>query len=197
MALSNLISKIKTDSDSEVNEIKAKSKSECDQIIKKRLNEAGLEAQVILEKAQRDAKSEADRIVSGAELKVRNDRLQAKQAVIEQVFTSTARRLRTIEPDVLYAYIKQAVLKSGFEGEVKLLLSEEYLDILKADFIQKLNRETIDAGSKATILVSDKVQEGSDKIILSQKGIEMNCSFKSILATLKEEMEYEITTLLF
>lgn len=198
LAISHLISKIKEDTALEAKAISEKASKEEKEILQKRVGQdAKQEHDIILEKAQREAISKAERILSSVELKVRNDKLQAKQVMIDKVFDTVLTRLDHLSSEELVAFIKKAITEASFEGEAELIISKEYKAKLAQDFITDMNVELAELGRNAIVKLSTQERKLNNEFVLSQNGIELNFSFNAIIASLKDEMEYEITKILF
>lgn len=197
MAISNLLDKIKEDAKAEADAIIQKAHSEVAEIQKSRENEANKQRQLILEKAQKEAKSKADRIISSAELKVRNDKLRAKQDAIDNVFNLALNQLEQLSDTDFLEYIKNAILSASFTGEAELLLSKEDQDKINPGFVSSINSELAKLGRNATVKLATDKEITKRGFVLNRNGIEINFTFESMLTSLKEEMENEITEVLF
>lgn len=197
MAISDLISKIKEDTQNEAQSILAKASQEEKEIVQKRIVEANHERNIILEKAHREAKSRADRILSGAELKVRNDKLEVKQSIIQKVFDLALQKLENLSQEELLSFIKKSIFEAPFEGEVDLILSSEYKEKVTQGFIDEINSQLQMENRIYEVKISDESRRVESQFVLSQKGIEVNYTFEAIISSLKEEMENEITKILF
>lgn len=198
MAMDHLISKIKENAELESKAILENASNEERAIIEKKVAiEAKRDQEEILEKAEREAKSSAERILSSAELKVRNDKLVAKQSVIQKVFEQALVKLGNLDPDELTNFMKKSIIEASFQGKAELILSSEFKSKMKPGFIEEINEALKKQNRDASVVLSSSDRQLVGEFILAQNGIEMNYSFKAIVSSLKEEMEYEITTILF
>ena len=77
--LSNLTYKILKDAEDKKAVILNDAENEKNRILSKKQEEAGAVEKTMLEKAEREAASRKDRIISGAQLHARNEKLEAKQ----------------------------------------------------------------------------------------------------------------------
>lgn len=198
MAISNLISKIKENIEEEAKIIQEKASKEEKQIMYQKIEvEAKHDRDVILEKAKIEAKSKAERIVSRTNLNIRNDILAAKQNMIQKVFDLALDQLEDLPITDFLSMIVKVVCQSDFDGELYLLLSKGYLAKVQPNFIDELNKEIQKQGSKARLIMSKENKDIDSGFVLSQKGLEINYTFKAMISSLREEMEYEITKALF
>ena len=85
--LENITSKIKKDAEVQKDLIIAKANESSKLIINKKESAAKKDAADLLEKSKHEAITKKSRILSSANLKVRNDKLVAKQTVISQTQT--------------------------------------------------------------------------------------------------------------
>ena len=177
--ISNLTSKILKDAEERKDSILAKAESEKASIIEKRNKEAkALEAEMI-EKAKSEAQTRKERVISGAELKARNEKLKAKQAIIEEVF------------------IKESILTLGIAGDEKLILNEKGKSLVDNTLLVDINKELTSKGKKGLLTISTEVGNFKGGFILEKGGIEINNTFEALVSSLKDELEFEVANELF
>ena len=123
--VSNLTSKIRKDAEenrdriiSEANEQKAK-------ILEKRNNQAKALEEEMVQKAEAEAQTRKERVISGAELQARNEKLKAKQIIIKEIFESSVKALSDLDDDKYKAFIKDSILSLDIVGDEVLILNEK------------------------------------------------------------------------
>lgn len=195
--VSNLTSKILKDAEERKESILKAANEEKAKIINKRNNEAkALEAEMI-EKATREAVISKERVISRAELQARNEKLKAKQAIINEVFDSSVDSLCTLDNDAYKAFIKDSILTLGIDGDESLILNEVGSKIVDEDFISEINKELISKGKKGELSLSKEVKAFKGGFILEKNGIEVNNTFEALVTSLREELEFEVAKKLF
>ena len=195
--INNLTSKILKDAEERKAKILADAENEKASIITKKTNEANsLEAQM-LEKAKREAQTSKERVISGAELKARNERLKAKQVIIQEVFEKSVEELCKLDQDKYIAFVKETILSSGVAGDEKLILNEEGKKFITEAVVAEINKELASKGKKGEISIVSEAGNFKGGFILEKDGIEINNTFEALVNSLKEELEFEVARELF
>ncbi len=135
----------------------------------------------ILARAETEAKLATERIISGAKLKLRDEKLSAKGTVIDKVLAKVSDKIKNISEADSLSYIL-----SSLKGRT-----------LKAD--EKLIVPTGLAAKVAQTLTSAAVEEqaGISGFVIDRGGVIENHSFESSLDYLKEDLEAEASQILF
>ena len=195
--INNLTSKILKDAEERKAKILADAENEKASIITKKTNEANsLEAQM-LEKAKREAQTAKERVISGAELKARNEKLKAKQVIIQEVFEKSVEELCKLDQDKYIAFVKETILSSGVAGDEKLILNEEGKKFITEAVVAEINKELASKGKKGEISIVSEAGSFKGGFILEKDGIEINNTFEALVDSLKEELEFEVARELF
>ena len=192
--LSNLTSKILKDAEDKKAVILSDAEGEKNKILSKRAGEASVEEKSILERAEREAASRKERIISGAELHARNEKLEAKQKVIKEVFQTSVKELSNCSADDLKGFVKEVILNTKIEGTQNLILNEAGKKAIDEAFVAEINEAL---GKKATIKLSDETGKFEGGFILEQNGIEINNTFEALVSSLKDDLSLEVARVLF
>lgn len=156
------------------------------------------EKEAMLESAKREAELRRGRVVSNAKLKVRNDKLEAKRAVLNKTFENAIGKLESLSVEEKINFIKTTLKNISVNGDEEIILSKD----VKAEFeknntIDELNKIIEEKGIKAGLKVSGDTRNLKGGFILVKNGIELNWSFKSIMDSLREDLEGELISMLF
>lgn len=192
--LNNLTSKILKDAEDKKAIILSDAEEERNKILSKKVGEANIEEKTILERAEREAASRKERIISGAELHARNEKLEAKQKVIKEVFETSVKELSNCSADDLKGFIKEVILNSNIEGNQNLILNEAGKKAIDEAFVAEINTAL---GNKANIKLSDETGKFEGGFILEQNGIEINNTFEALVSSLKDDLSLEVARVLF
>lgn len=195
--VSNLTSKILKDAEERKESILAAAEDEKAKIIDKKNNEAKSLEATMIEKAKREAQTKKERVISGAELKARNEKLEAKQKVIKDVFASSVDELCKLDKDQYAAFVKNSILSLGVAGDEKLILNEDGKKAVTSDLLAEINKELVAQGKKGEITLSTENRNFRGGFILEKAGIEINNTFEALVSSLKEELEFEVAKALF
>ena len=145
-----------------------------------------------LQKAEADAKSKKERVISSAKLKVRNNKLAAKQEIIDEVFEKSINKLTELSKEQFLNFVKNSILSMNLTGKQTLILNETGLKFVDDSFIDELNKEV-----KATIALSKTAGNFKGGFILENNGIEINSTYEALVSSLRDELEFEVAKVLF
>ncbi|WP_303188584.1 V-type ATP synthase subunit E [uncultured Clostridium sp.] len=188
----NITSKILKDAEAGKENILAAAEEEKNKILSKKASAANEIAQEILQKAEADAKSKKERVISSAKLKVRNNKLAAKQEIIDEVFEKSINKLTELSKEQFLNFVKNSILSMNLTGKQTLILNETGLKFVDDSFIDELNKEV-----KATIALSKTAGNFKGGFILENNGIEINSTYEALVSSLRDELEFEVAKVLF
>lgn len=195
--LQHITSKIKQDSEVQRDAILAKANEESKKIIDKKIVLAKKDAADIIEKSKIEAVVRKNRILSNAQLKVRNDKLSAKQEVIEKVFITAKEKLNNISADEFKKFVKSKILTLDIAGDENIIVDSKRKEILDSEFINDLNSNLKSLNKKGELKLSEVEGNFNGGFIIEKNGIEINNTFDSLVNSLREEMEFEIARVMF
>lgn len=188
----NITSKILKDAEAGKENILTAAEEEKNKILSKKASSANEIAQEILQKAEADAKSKKERVISSAKLKVRNNKLAAKQEIIDEVFEKSINKLTELSKEQFLNFVKNSILSMNLTGKQTLILNETGLKFVDDSFIDELNKEV-----KATIALSKTAGNFKGGFILENNGIEINSTYEALVSSLRDELEFEVAKVLF
>lgn len=192
--ISNLTSKILEDAEDKKTSILNDANEQRDKIIAKKEEEASAEEKLILERAERDAAARKERIISGAELNSRNEKLAAKQKVINLVFESSVEALCNLSNEELKDFVTDSILNSGIEGNQNLILNEEGAKVITTEVLNEINNKL---NSKAIITLSSEKRNFKGGFILEKDGIEINNTYEALVSSIKDDLSLKVAQVLF
>ena len=192
--LNNLTSKILKDAEDKKAVILSDAENEKNKILSKKQEEASSLEKTMLEKAEREAASRKERIISGAQLNARNEKLEAKQKVISEVFETSVKELSNCSSEDLKEFIKEVILNINIKGEQNLILNESGKKVIDEAFIAELNKEL---GTKAFIKINENTRDFRGGFILEKDGIEINNTFEALVSSIRDDLSLEVARVLF
>ncbi|GAA0070202.1 V-type ATP synthase subunit E family protein [Clostridium sardiniense] len=195
--VNNLTSKILKDAEERKDNILKAANEEKAKIIAKKEAIAKSEEEVMVEKAKMEAKTRHERIVSSAELKARNEKLAAKQSIIDSVFEQSIEELCKMSDDDMKKFIKDMILSSDIAGDEKIILNEKGKSVLDGTLLVQINSELKSKGKKGELTVSNEVRNFKGGFILEKDGIEINNTFEDLVNSSRDELEFEVANVLF
>lgn len=220
--LNNIINKILEDAKIKSEEIIKNAHEEEEKVISKKIQEAENLEKEILDRASRESATKKDRIISNSVLKVRNQKLEAKQSVIDKVFNKAIEDLSNMPLETFHEYLIEKIKSMDIDGDETLILSNDYLkNILdnksktsqsnfvemvkeklhleenQPEIIRNINAELISQGKKGNIKLSAEGRNFKGGFILEKNGVEINNTFEALVRSLRDELEYDIAKVLF
>lgn len=135
----------------------------------------------ILHRAEIDAKLITERIVSAANLQLRDDKLSAKGKIIDQVMDRVKEKIKGIPAAEEFNYIVNKLKTRSLKTDEKL--------IVRPGMAAKLKQ------ALPTVAISE--QEGVYGFIIDREGVIENHSFDTQLDFLKDDLEAQASQILF
>jgi V/A-type H+-transporting ATPase subunit E len=195
--INNLTSKILMDAEERKDSILTAAEDEKVDIISKKNNSAKSLEETMLDKAKGEAQARKERIVSGALLKARNEKLKAKQAMIKEVFEKSIEELCNLSKDEFTTFLKNSILSLDLVGDEKLILNEEGKRIVDEVLVKEINNALVSKGKKGELTIDLQTRNFKGGFILERQGIEMNNTFEALVNSLKDDLEFEVAKELF
>ena len=190
--IKNITSKILKDAEAGKENILAAAEEEKSKVLSKKVSSANEIAKEILEKAEVEAKSKKERVISSAKLKVRNNKLAAKQEIINEVFEKSIDTLTTLSKEEFLSFLENTISSMNLTGRQTLILNKEGLKFVDSVFIDKLNKKI-----NAEITLSETAGNFKGGFILENNGIEINSTYEALVSSLRDELEFEVAKVLF
>lgn len=180
--LENLTQKILDDAQRSANEILEAAKSKNEGIVSSRVMDAKERSKRIVDKAIDEAKMAKDRVISNSELYVRDEKLKAKQGVMDRVFAIAKDRLNNMNEDEYIKFLKDTIKGLNLNGTETLVVPEKFRNKVKTVGI--INK------------VSDTRTVESGFLIEDGKTV-INYTFESLVDYLREGLEANIAQVIF
>ncbi|ACQ52891.1 V-type ATP synthase subunit E family protein [Clostridium botulinum] len=195
--LENLTSKIIEDANKEAEKLLSEAKKEENKIVDEKIKKANKAKEQIIERAKRESRTKAERVISNAHLKVRNNKLEAKQEMINKVFDKAVIKLQNLSKDEYLNFVKSSILSLDIEGDEEIIVSPNDKDKIDISLMLTLNNQLKAKGKKALLKISNENRNIKGGFILYKNGIEINNSFEALVDSLRDELEQEIIEALF
>ena len=179
--LANLTSKILADAKAQADKIVKDAQEKAQHKYDLEIKKINAKKETVLENARRDRELLSERIKSSANLKARNKKLEAKQAVIDKVIDKLKTKLVNMDEKKYINYLNKNIDKKTITGKEL---------IVKKEFVGKVKKEFPGAKVKKTEFVTSG-------FIIEENGIQENYTFEVKLDFMRDELEVEISKLLF
>lgn len=195
--LENLSSKIIEDANIKAEAILKEAKDNEASLIESKVKVAKELEQQMLEKAKIEASTAKQRIISNAQLAIRNEKLVAKQEMINKVFSSALEKLLVMNDEEYLGLLKRYILSMPIVGNEEIILPGKYKSVVSDKHLAQINTALLASGKVGEIKFSSDVRDIKSGFIVLKNGIEINNTFESLVNSLRDELESEIVKDLF
>jgi len=195
--IKNLTEKILEEAKHKEQEIVTYAESEKEKILSSKIKEAYDEKNLILLKAEEEAKTKKERIISSTTLKVRNEKLEIKQKLISEVFDKALEELCSMNSSKLKNFIKHTILDLDIEGDETIILNEDGKSKIDDKFVEDLNFIFLARNKKGELKIREENGNFKGGFIIEKNGVEINNTFEALMDSMKDELEYEVSKALF
>lgn len=196
-SIENLVNKILEDAKNEAARINSEAKSEQSKIIDKKVKEAEEIKRDMLAKAEREAVTRKARVISNAQLKVRNEKLESKQKVVNNVFEEALIAINKLDNEKFNKYAENIILNAPIAGDEKIILSSNFKSVVDDKFLTSINEKLKEKGKNGNLRISNEERNLNGGFIIAKNGIELNYTFDALINSLKDEIEGEVIKSLF
>ncbi|OOB75822.1 ATP synthase subunit E [Clostridium haemolyticum] len=194
--IENLTSKIIENAKSTAKDIIDKAKEKENNIISKKVSIAKKERNIILSKAKDESKLKKQRIISNANLQVRDMKLSAKIEVLDKVFNDSIQKLNGMTTSEMINFIRNSILSSEIDGDEEIIIDSSNL-VITPQFVEELNKELKSKGKIGKLKLSSENRNIGGGYILAKNGIEINNTFDFLVKSLRDDIESEVAKVLF
>ena len=179
--LDNLVAEILQQARKEANRILTKTKAENLEFIENENKKIQKEIENIQWKANEEAISLKERIISNANLKSRDMVLQAKEELVDRILGKALERLKNIDKDSYLNFIENTLKTLDVSKDTEIILTKKMKEILGDEiFGYKVSDDVVESGCN--------IKDGN---------VIYNNEFSNLLEFNKEDLEKEILKKIF
>lgn len=194
--LEKILKAIEEVANSFVENILSQAKQEADEIMLSAKKEAENLCFEIAEKSEIDMKAAIGRAESAATLLERKMLLDAKQQLIKEVIAKAKDTLLHLSDTEYAEVIIRMVKKNAHNSQGIILFSKEDKKRLPENFAIMLNN-ALEEKEGASLVISEENAKVRGGFILIYGDMEENCTFDSLFAAAKDELQDKVNKLLF
>lgn len=192
MSIKNITDKILSDAREKSAEILASAKQEAETLVNGKISEASSQESQLISRAKEEAEAKKIRIIQNAELKIRNEKLSAKHQVIEKTYAYALESLKNLNGVEFISFLKNAVKGYKITGEGVLHVNPARASLVTPEVLAELRSLT-----GANLTLGKAIDTNQDGFLVEQRGIQINCTFESLIESLKEDLIFDVTKILF
>lgn len=197
MSLEKIIERIKQDAQVQVDELKDKASKEAGKILQNAGDEANSYKAQALENAKAEAQQRKQRLISSANLEFRKEILAEKQNAIDLAFQKAVNTLTQMNDEEYRQTIKKMLISSVQTGDEELVLSVRDKARINENFLKDVNKELVKARKKGNLKISKDTYNILGGFVLRKGNIEINNSFESLFKSFRDDLEAEVSKVLF
>lgn len=177
--IDKITEKIAAGSRAEGDEILKEAKSKADEIIDEAKKKAEALRAEMVDRGERDAERERQRIIANAKLQSRKSRLAAREEVIKEAFKRAEDRLKELGSGNQYSSVLAALIKEAqavVGGDIEVLARESDLKVLTTEYLKKLSADTnsrIELSSSTIDTIGGAIVRAKDGKVEVNNTIEM------------------------
>jgi V/A-type H+-transporting ATPase subunit E len=189
--IENLLDKIISDGNEEIETIIKEAEREKESAVKK----AKLDSEKFIRKSEAEAEKEAiaqqENYAAKANLELRDEALAKKQEIIDEAFKRAEERLEKLPWPVYEDFLKHSLAQMDFSGEEIIFLPKKY-DYENLDEVRRfLSENGKDPGLKFSF--ERDIKNG---FIVSREVVETNTTFKPLIDYKRSDLEFELVQVL-
>lgn len=185
--LDKLTAKIRGDAESRADKITADAKWQAERIVAEAIADATREKERILAEAETEAAHAGEQIILGKTLAIRDQNLNAKQKMLDEVFAAALEKMHAMTKDEFMKFLTSYL--SGMK------LSDEEIILPKKYGIKSVDELNKSLNAKLTLHEGERDIEGG--FILCKQGIEQNNTFESLISYYRYELEGTVLKMLY
>jgi V/A-type H+-transporting ATPase subunit E len=197
MSLEKILERIERDAQDGADKIKSRAAAAADEIIKNAQAESEALKARALENIRNEAEQRKERILSTARLDFRKALLAEKQNAIDAVFREAVEALVNMEDAEYQKVMKNMILPNVQTGDEEIILSERDKARLGEGFVEEINRQLTENGKKGNLTISQDTYNIIGGFVLRRGKIELNSSLESLFKSSRDELETEVSKILF
>lgn len=165
------------------------------------LDKASMDSESILKKSKDKAAIDANslnmRIISKAQLDARNMLLQAKLEMIDIVINKAKLKIYNMDKDSYSTFIEKLLLKNVQSGDEEIILGDKDKERVDISVIENVNNKLKGINKQGLLKLSNNSCDIKAGFILKKGDIEINCSIDSIIRMLRDNIEKDLSHILF
>lgn len=197
MSLATIIKKIEDEAEAHGQKLIAKAQAEGEQIVAHGREEADKEAAQIVRHAEEELQNIKSRQMATTLLRLRKEKLDNRQQVLDKVFSQTLDHILAYETDRYKAMLRNILLSIEEERQGSIMFSGADQPIMTQEFIDEVNAELKKHNRKLQFTLARKTADIGKGFIVDFKDFEMNYSVEKILSGLWEDIKGEVSKRLF
>ena len=153
------------------------------------------EDEAAMARARKDALALDDRLQRMAELDARKALLAEKRRVLDEAFALALEKMRKMPAARAKEFALRTLLESAQGDET--VVADQDSSWLDDAFIAEANKALAASGREGNLTLAHEKQALGGGFLLTNDGMEVNCSFPAVLSARRLELEADVASALF
>ena len=197
MALEDILKKIREETDGKLSQIDSHVKKRVEEIVKEGEKKIDNLRDKLLHEAEGKIKEERRSKLAIAQLDFRKALLVEKRRLLDETFVAAFEDIRNLGDEDYRKLFKKLTLQVAEEGNGTIFISNKDRKRITPSLIEETNRDLHKMGKSATLELAQEEVDIDGGFILKMGKIEINCSLSSLFKKMTEELESEVSGILF
>ena len=150
----------------------------------------------LMMQASEDAEAARLRMERMEELEERKRLLSDKRALIDEAFAQALDKLEAMPPQQARAFLMTEAAAVA-DGDETVILGSKNPSWFDDKFLADLNTLLQKQGKPGQLTLGEERRDGETGLILAKNGMEISCTFASLLDSRRLDMEADIAAILF
>ncbi len=195
--IEKITARIAADADREIALIQAEASASAEKIRAGYAAKAEAEAKAILERGKKAASERKERLANMAQMEAKKDVLAAKQEMLDLVFEGALEQLTALPAAEMTKLIAELAAKASVNGGEEVIFAAKDRETIGAAAVKAANAILAAKGKNAALVLSDKTAAIKGGFLLSDKNVEVNCAFETLVRLTKGTMAGQAAKVLF
>ena len=197
MSLNDLTKKIINDARIEAEEIENNAGIQADKIIEEAKAQLQKEKEKLAREAERMADEKYQNIVTLSRIEAKNKVLERKQSLIDEVFEQARKKLESMDNKTFRNFAMNLLAKFPPDEKTTLVVGKKHKSVITKDFVQQLN-SLVKKNAKGSFVLSDREDPSvKDGFYLVTGDVRIDLTLDSIIHAVRGESEMDIIKTLF
>lgn len=188
--IENITKRISDEAEKNATQIIARAREEARAICEEYTQRSEEMKNSLTERGEKSAKEREERLRGTHDLEARKAMLGKKQELISRAFDMAVNKLESSEGDERAGILATLALRAANGGEGEIILPAADKAKLGAKILAK-------CAENKNITISDETREISGGLILRDGSAEVNCTFRTLVNELRDELSREVADILF
>ncbi len=149
------------------------------------------------DEADRERKSEAERLESSLLMMEKKEMLALKQEMVEEAFGLAREKLLSLSEEEYTAFLAREAAAAAEHGLGSIVLNPEDRKKYGPKVLSEANRLLREKGIGGELTLDDETREIAAGVVLKNGAVEVNCSVDTLLALMRKELASEVASILF